>query len=161
MNKKIHHNRSIKTAWHKCLLTLLIIVALCSSSYSQSWDTVGHPGFSAQKAYYTSIAIDTEGTPYVVYVDAGNGLKATVMKYNGSSWDTVGHPGFSAGMVIYTSIAISKNGTPYVVYEDTINSYKATVMKYDGSNWVTVGNAGFSDGEVNWTCISIDSNGTP
>ncbi|RMG90329.1 MAG: choice-of-anchor D domain-containing protein, partial [Chloroflexi bacterium] len=99
-----------------------------------SWVTVGSAGFSAGYAYYTSIALDASGTPYVVYEDYGNGYKATVMKYNGSSWVAVGSAGFSAGGAWYTSIALDASGTPYVVYQDYENSFKATVMKYMQSN---------------------------
>ena len=79
-----------------------------------SWVTVGSAGFSAGAAYYTSIAIDTSGTPYVVYEDSANGQKISVMKYDGINWVTVGSSGFSAGHVWYSTIAIDQTGTPYV-----------------------------------------------
>ena len=62
-----------------------------------SWIMVGSPGFSAGEVFFTTIAINTSGTPYVAYQDVGNSNKATVMKFNGSSWVNVGSPGFSAG----------------------------------------------------------------
>jgi hypothetical protein len=43
-----------------------------------SWSVVGTAGFSAGQAYYTSLAIDSTGTPYVAYQDGSNGDRATV-----------------------------------------------------------------------------------
>ncbi|WP_261808006.1 fibronectin type III domain-containing protein [Paenibacillus sp. N3.4] len=150
------------------MLTVLFLIAVSIPQYSfaaaMSWQLAGSAGFSAGAANYTSIAIDSSGTPYVVYEDYGNSYKATVKKYNGSSWVTVGSAGFSAGTANFTSIAIdSSSGTPYpyVVYQDSGNSNKATVMKYNGSSWVTVGSAGFSAGSAHYTSIAIDSSGTP
>ncbi|MDC1395791.1 T9SS type A sorting domain-containing protein, partial [Bacteroidia bacterium] len=129
-----------------------------------AWVTVGNAGFSAGDVRYTSLAIDTSGTPYLGYRDYGNSFKATVMKYNGTAWVTVGSAGFSAGYVDYTSLAIDDSGTPYLGYADVtnlVNSRRATVMKYNGSAWVTVGNAGLSDGKVYNTSLAIDVSGTP
>jgi len=146
-----------------CVTALItLITANIPGAFAQSWHTVGSADFSAGTVGYPSMAIDGSGTPYVVYQDAGNSYKATVMKYNGSSWVNVGSAGFSAAdFVYYTSIAIDVSGTPYVVYQDPGNSSKATVMKYDGSSWVNVGSAGFSAGVVYYTSIAIDGSGTP
>jgi methionine-rich copper-binding protein CopC len=126
-----------------------------------AWGDVGTAGFSAGAASYTSLAIASDGTPYVAYADAGNSNKATVMKFDGNNWVTVGSAGFSAGAESYTSLAIAPNGTPYVAYRDAGNSNKATVMKFDGNNWVTVGSAGFSASTANYTSLAITPNGTP
>ena len=96
-----------------------------------SWVTVDFPGFSAGEVGGTSIAIDKNGTPYVVYGDAAYAAKATSMKYNGSDWVTVGSPGFSMDFAAQPRIAIDKNGTPYVVYTDENGvDFNLTVMKY-------------------------------
>ncbi|WP_256759572.1 S-layer homology domain-containing protein [Cohnella sp. WQ 127256] len=125
------------------------------------WQAVGSAGFSAGAAVNISIALDSSGTPYVVYRDYGNSNKANVMKYNGSSWELVGSAGFSAGTAGDLSFALDSNSTPYVLYRDFGNSGKATVMKYDGSSWEPLGSAGFSAGEVYDTSIALDSSGTP
>ncbi|MCU6711946.1 InlB B-repeat-containing protein [Paenibacillus sp. J5C_2022] len=125
------------------------------------WQPLGNTGFTAGSANYTSIAIDGNGTPYVVYQDGGNSNKATVMKFVNGSWATVGSAGFSAGKAEYTSIAIDSNGTPYVAYQDGGSSSKATVMKFASGNWEPVGSAGFSAGKAEYTSIAIDSSGTP
>ena len=126
-----------------------------------SWGAVGSPHFSAGSAYYTSIAIDTGGTPYVAYTDSVNGYKATVMKYSGGNWVAVGTAGFSEGGVSSTSIAINSNGIPYVAYVDSAHGNRATVMKYNGTSWVNVGSPDFSAGPVDVTAIAISSSGIP
>ncbi len=40
----------------------------------------------------TALAIDSEGTPYVAYVDSG---EITVMKFNDNNWETVGNARFT------------------------------------------------------------------
>lgn len=125
------------------------------------WKTIGKPGFSAGRVSYTSIAIDSSGTPYVAYEDDMNFGKASVRKYNGSSWVTVGNDVFSAGNTSGITIALDSSDTPYVAYTDDANSNKATVKKYDGSRWVTVGTEGFSANYTFYMSLAIDSNDTP
>ena len=93
------------------------------------WVAVGSAGFSAGQAYYTSLAIAPDGTPYVAYMDMANSNKATVMRYDGSAWMAVVGAGFSAGEIGSTSLAIAPDGTPSVAYADYGNSGKATVME--------------------------------
>jgi len=129
------------------------------NSSSFAWDTVGSAGFSAGAADYTSLYCSHSGVPYVAYKDAGNGGRATVMKYNGTNWEDVGTAGFSAGAADYISLNIY-NETPYVAYRDEGNGYLSTVMKFNGSDWETVGFAGFSAGPVTYTSLSISNSGT-
>jgi len=130
---------------------------------TDQWEPVGSNGVvSTGWSPYTSIAIDSNDTPYVVYRD---GYNATVKKYNGTTrqWEIVGNAGFSAGNIENTSIAIDSSGTPYVAYVDLKNNNKATVMKYNGvsKSWINVGMQGFSVGEVDYVSIAIYGNGTP
>ena len=60
-----------------------------------SWNVVGSKAFSDDGAGYTDIAIDSNGTPHVVYQDLANSEYATVMKYDNGSWSAVGSKGFS------------------------------------------------------------------
>ncbi len=135
---------SIKTKRPKILRLMLLsalvltLLAVPGAWAAGSWQTVGATGFSAGGAIYTSIALDSSGTPYVAYRDVGNSNKATVMKFDGSSWQTVGTAGFSAGVVSYTSIALDSSDTPYVAYQDKGNSSKATVMKFEDTTAITL-----------------------
>jgi len=123
------------------------------------WVYVGTQGFSADRANNTSLAYAPDGTPYVLFTDWANSMKATVMKYDGASWVNVGTPGFTTGTA-GGKIAFGPDGLPYVAYQDGGNSKKATVMKYNGSAWVTVGTAGFSAGEVQYVSLDIATDGT-
>jgi len=124
------------------------------------WETVGVSGFSAGMTEYTTIAVNSSGMPYVVYSDAANSYKTTVMDYDGSSWVNVGSAGFSPEAQ-YTTIAIDGSGTPYVAYQDWgTGDYSASVMKYNGSDWVNVGSVGFSISRAVYTDIAIDGSGT-
>lgn len=125
-----------------------------------SWVNVGNPGFSSGQAQGTAIAIDSAGTPYVVFQD-GNWGKASVMKFNGTSWVYVGSRRFTDSTATFTTIAIDAAGTPYIAFQDAAAGYKATVMKFDGSAWVPVGSTGISAGMVNYPAITIDRSGAP
>ena len=130
-------------------------------SDSSKWLIVGNRWFSRTQTFYTSIAIDSWGTPYVVFEDGVNG-SATVMNFNGSNWQTVGNPSFSAGRVAYPSIAIGRQGQPVVAYLDGANASKATVMMYDFySGWSAVGNEGFTTGQAYYPSLALDRFGTP
>ncbi|NQU31870.1 MAG: hypothetical protein HQ521_01435 [Bacteroidetes bacterium] len=142
--------------------SIVLIIVICTSmNLSAQWGYVGSPGFSAWKAYYPEIAIDGSGTQYVVYKDAANSSKATVMKFNGTSWVIVGNAGFTAGNASYVCIAIDGGGTPYVAYSDQAYSNKTCVMKFNGSAWVNVGASGFSTGRPYDISIAINGSGTP
>jgi hypothetical protein len=125
------------------------------------WTNVGTADFSVSAADYTSIAIDTLGTPFIVFSDHSNARKATVMKYDGSNWVVVGNAGFSDDMAFFTSIAISNTNEVYVCFFDAGNFSRATVKRFDGTQWVNVGPAGFSPGSASGTRITIDNNQTP
>ncbi len=130
---------------------------------NNSWGAVGSAGFSAGTTDYTSIAIDSNNVPYVVYQDGVNGNKATVMKYydSNNSWGAVGGAGISAGQALQNAIAIDRNNTIYLFYRDDGNSGDATVKKFDGTSWVVVGNTGFNAGTIEYNNIAIDSNNAP
>ena len=104
------------------------------------WETVGAEGFSAGGIVDISLAV-YNGTPYVAYVDGGNGNRATVMKYIGTIWETVGPAGFSSTVYQDHISLVMDNGTPYVAYADAENFERATVMRYTGTSWEMVGSA--------------------
>jgi hypothetical protein len=54
---------------------------LVVSTAQSAWQQVGGAGFTAGQSNYTSLVIDSSGTPYVAYQDAANGHKASVMRH--------------------------------------------------------------------------------
>ena len=153
-------NKSV-TANYQIQSYTLSYTAGVGGSIPARWESVGSSGFSAGSIEYSTLAISSDGTPYVAYRDDASSGKATVMRFNGTNWVAVGTPGFSADMADFTSIAMGSNDTPYVVYRDVGNGTRATVKKFDGTNWITVGNAGFSAGDVIGISLAISSDGTP
>ena len=131
-----------------------------ASFTNPGWNTLGTAGFSAGGAYYTSLAVAADGTPYLAYMDGGNGNRATVMTYNGSAWVPLGSAGFSAGDAAWLSLKFTPTGTATVAYTDYINSYKATVMQYTGSAWGSVGGTGFTAGAAWYTSLAAASDGS-
>ena len=125
-----------------------------------NWVYLGNEWFSAGNSYHTSIDISPTGQSYVVYQDAANSSKLSVMKYDGS-WTNVGPAGFSAGFSRNPVIKFSPAAEPYVAFQDWANNGKATVMKYNGSAWALVGNAGFSPGEMDSISLAFSPAGEP
>jgi hypothetical protein len=124
---------------------------------------------------YTSVALDSDGNPWLVYGDV-NSLK--VARYVGSggncdssggsdAWQCTTVNNAGAGGGTYPSIAISSSGIPWISFKDQVND-NLKVAKYVGS-----GGTGCID--TAWTCtlidatndvgtessIAIDPNGTP
>ncbi len=153
------HTKSILSSGF--IFASLLFSQISAKAQCGGWANVGNAAFSANTVEYTAIALDTMGTPYMVYLDYNVGNKATVMKYSNGSWTAIGSPGISTGTATYTRIAVDSSSTPYIVYTDWSNSYKATVKKYYGTGWGNVGSAGFSAGSVAYTTIALNSSGTP
>ncbi|GEO07435.1 hypothetical protein AAE02nite_50990 [Adhaeribacter aerolatus] len=126
-----------------------------------NWVDVGTPGISAGIAGHTRLALDTNGTPFIVYRDYANNYKATVKKFDGSNWVDVGIPGFSSMMADYTTIAVDVNNTPFVAYSEDGKGSRATVKKFNGSSWIDVGSPSFSAGRAEGISLVLDANGNP
>src|SRR3989344_4852950 len=132
---------------------------------SKSWANIGNSGFTAYGVQWTSLAFDSNDTPYVAFQDQYNGNGASVMKYDTSSstWVDVGNRKFSASSTAFLSFDLDPSGTPYVAFQDWSQGGRVTVMQYDASSssWVNVGNTGFSDGEANFVSLVISSRNIP
>jgi hypothetical protein len=131
-----------------------------------AWVTVGSEGFTtdsllANHPGAVSLALASDGTPYLAYRDAGNSGKATVRRYDGSAWVTVGSAGFTTGEADNLSLALDGNGSPYLAYRDGAHGNEATVVRYNDSAWEIVGSAGFSAGEADNLSLALSSGGTP
>ncbi|MEO8637675.1 MAG: Ig-like domain-containing protein [Candidatus Taylorbacteria bacterium] len=101
---------------------------------SGSWSNVGSAGFNggATGSEWPSLAFDSLDVPYVGFSDGANGLRTTVMKYNGSSWEAVGSAGFTSSIGTFTSLDLDSNNNPYLGYWDAANGpNKASVSTID------------------------------
>ena len=144
------------------LLFLLILVAKLHGQCT--WTPLGpnddnYPSIGL--AELTSIVIDTNGIPFIVYKDGVYGGKATVVKYNGNKWNYVGSPGFTTASILEISMALDASSTPYVAFPDIPNGNKTSVMKFNGTNWINVGSPAFSVGPPQHISIAVDAGGTP
>jgi hypothetical protein len=123
------------------------------------WSRLGSARFAPVADNINTIAVDNNGTPYVVFRDISSS-KASVMKFNGSSWAYVGPSGFSDGTVSAPKIAVY-NGLPYVAYTDNANGGKITVQTFNGTSWVSVGPKGFTALGCVFPDIKIGTDGLP
>lgn len=127
------------------------------------WVQAGTAGFSPGAALPDAdgFEIGAGDQPYVAYTDVANGLKISVMKFNGTSWVQVGSAGFSAGQVSVTRMAMTTAGSPYVVYRDSANGDKPTVQRFNGTDWELVGSAGFTAGIGYEAVMSLSNRNIP
>ncbi len=127
---------------------------------TSTWQVMGAAGFSAGETDYVTLVLDSQGNPYVAYVDLSiSGRPVIVMKYNGAKWETVGLGIYSAYFSF--DLALDNDGTPYLAYEDWSHGAKATVVKYNGASWVTVGSAAFTSSVVTDISLKLDKNHIP
>jgi hypothetical protein len=136
------------------------IATSAAKTYSSpGWGRVGMAGFSPGAAHFTSFSFSPDGTPYLVYVDANNGNKITVMKYSAAAWNLVGGAGFAVGTAAPASLAFSPDGTPHLSFVDAVSNY-ATVMRFNGTGWSTLGTPVFS-ADTMATSLAFAPDGSP
>lgn len=142
---------------------LIAGLLLFNSGFAQrSWQVIGTEGFTSAYAYYTSIAITSDGTPYAAFKGPETDYKAAVMMFDGTDWVFVGPAGFSDGTSRKLSIDIDGYDSVYIAFKDHANEYKATVMKFNGTDdWVLVGSKGFSTAIGEEIIMALAPDGTP
>ena len=129
-----------------------------------TWQVVGSAGFSSGGIAYPSLAIDSQGTPYVAYTESWT---AVVKQYDSSSNSWIAplsaEPvSTSSDFASYTSLALDGNNTPYVAFRDASLGNRANVKQYDSASqsWLSLATNGITQGSVTHTSLSIDSNNT-
>ena len=126
-----------------------------------NWVMVGQPITTYETAWNASIAISSDGTPYVPFQDFSQESKITVVKFDGNNWVPVGKSGFSSGMVYFSIILFNSSGEPYVAFDDNGYPYDISVMKFNGTDWVSVGYPGFSNVPIYQLSFALSSVGQP
>ncbi len=152
----------------KKIFTVILIIFSCISLYAgeSSWTFIGSDDLTTTGASYTSIALDSKNTPYLIF--SNNTPRKTksimtnpVVKFDGTNWVNVGTSPISEITAQYTTIKIDSNDTPYIAFINSSNESRVTVMKFDGTDWAIVGTAGFSTPGASWLTFALDSNDTP
>lgn len=109
-----------------------------------------------------SLAVSTDGTPYVAWQSHGNLAAAPeifVRRWSGSTWDEVGEGSASAGGIsddvgwsADPSIAVAADGTVYVAWRNTItrsghelSEAAIYVLRYSADKWLEVGASSATD----------------
>lgn len=128
------------------------------------WTVVGRQGFSEGQAEYVSLAIASDGTPYVAYQtftnDAPGGL--VVRRFADGKWNSLDRAGLAKEKVRYVSLAVAHDGTPYVAYQDLADIHNGvSVRKFVNDRWVSVGSPGFSPNAATFVSLALSPKDTP
>jgi len=157
------------------MIAALLVLGGCGQTASEEedattvnpWQPVGGAGFTDVDAFFVSLEIAANGTPYVAYRELGGarGESATVMKYSGVQWEFVGSAGLSEGDASYLSMEIADDDSIYLAYrgESATEAGKATVMEYNfGSKiWEAVPAIAISSGDTSYVDLATYSNNNP
>ena len=140
------------------------------TSISGTWSLVGLAGISGKKADFISLALDSNGVPYIAYEDAGNYNRITVQRYVAGVWQTIAGGNLvgnqlSVGNATYISIAVDPiNNTPYVAYQDAGENGNIYVQQFNDltSTWAIVGSSitGIPNNYGLYTSLAIRPNPT-
>jgi LPXTG-site transpeptidase (sortase) family protein len=84
------------------------------------WETVGSTGFSDGQADYTSLALDSNGKPYVAYQDVVNGSRATVKAYLPSPTVSTSSP--ASGATIQSTSTLTVDFNEDMLHDGTANA---------------------------------------
>jgi hypothetical protein len=126
---------------------------------------------------FPSLAITSDGTPYVAwYDDSSANDEIYVRRWNGSSWEEVGIGSATGGGISNNngesggaSVAIAPDNTPYVAWGDESNgNSEIYVRRWNGSSWEEVGIGSATGGGISSNSgdsydpsIATASDGTP
>lgn len=148
---------------------ILITTIIFLSGYltqAQQWEYVGNQGISSQigYGYNQCLTVDTNGIPYVAYIDMERNFKVSVIAYTNNNWDTIGNGGFSLNPATINNVKIKINpvtNNPYVLFTDDGFNNKACLMYFNGTIWDTAGNYPFTSQGVIQPDLSFSSGGIP
>ncbi|MGO4371917.1 hypothetical protein AB4Z21_14215, partial [Paenibacillus sp. MCAF20] len=103
---------------------------------NNAWVPVGTAGFPVEAYGPSDIAFDSDGTPYVAYIDSALGNSVTLMKYENMSWSVVEYAGISVRnkYTNFVKLNIDSNDNIYVNFivntSNITSDGKETVMMY-------------------------------
>jgi len=133
------------------------------------WQQVGEQNFSYNEIYDHAIAIDSEETPYVLYITTENFKNIRVEKFNGNDWETVGEDNLidsNQFIVAFPFIKIDADDNIYISYHynDVANTeqFHTVVKQLNGNSWEEIGH--FTSEVSTWShgsAFCLDSDGNP
>ena len=127
-----------------------------------SWTELGLGGLSEGSAGSHSVAIDGKGTPYILYEDLTNNIRAVVKKWTGTAWVQAGDAIIEANNQIFSpNIVFDERETMYIAFSDYLHGSKTVVKKLVDNQWLNVGNPYFSNGEAISVHLTIGQDGNP
>ncbi|MEM9921640.1 MAG: T9SS type A sorting domain-containing protein [Bacteroidota bacterium] len=117
------------------------------------WVDVGAPGLNIGAANAPILQID-DGKLYVACLEQAQGLKITVVQFDGTDWQIVGRRGFNKSEVPILRFKVDQ-GIPYCGFRDGATGFKASVWKFENTEWQPLGQEGFSAGEAGLMSLAI------
>ena len=150
---------------------LFIVAILFAFTTKAQWEQVGEQNFSFHEIKDHAIAVDSEGTPYVLYITTDNPSykEIRVEKFNGTNWETVGEDNImetNQFLVVCPYIEIDGNDNIYISYHfnDVANTEKfhTVVREFNGTNWEKIGD--FTSLVSTWShgsAFCLDNEGDP
>ncbi len=100
----------------------------------------------------SSLHINSNGVPYLVYTDLVNGVytKIHILQWDGAKWVELTATSFS-GSYEPPVVAFAPDDTPYVAwqeYSDGNWNLEIYIRRWDGNHWVEVGTGSASGGGI-------------
>ncbi|WP_114777434.1 T9SS type B sorting domain-containing protein [Botryobacter ruber] len=141
-------------------LACLLVCCLYSSVAQAQWQTAGGEPASDGSAIWSSMDVDSQGIPYVLYNEGGYLVRRLV----DGAWENVGaalNSTSNNNTANFPYIRLDHNDVPYVAYQDKDNGDRLTVQKFNGTAWEVVGTPGFTEGGIRWAFINFDNNNVP
>ena len=155
----------------KKTIILLTVVIFAFTTAKAQWKQVGEQNFSFHEIKDHAIAINSEGTPYVLYITTDNPSykEIRVEKFNGTNWETVGEDNIietNQFLVVCPYIRIDADDNIYISYHfnDVSNTekYYTIVRTFNGTNWEKIGE--FTSLVSTWShgsAFCLDNDGNP
>jgi hypothetical protein len=130
----------------------------------RDWVSIGKAGFPTEHAIKdTHVAVDSLGTPYVVFLDdaPGRSYELLTMKFTSNNWmDLNNHTRLFSPADFDVNFVIAPDDAPHIAFQNA-NHY-AAVLKFNGVDWIFVGSPGeISRGYVAFISLAFDNNPTP
>ncbi len=109
-------------------------------------------------ASFVSVVLDSQGVPTVAFLQASDGFKLAVRRFNGKSWDLLGTPGSLGAR--NPKVALSLGGAPVLAAVERIVGI--TVRQRSNAGWVDLGSVISTPGAfVDTLDLAVDTQGDP